>query len=304
MFVDLTGKTRIKLALHMHTTLSDGKKTPCDVARIYIDNGYDAIALTDHWIWHGEDEIEGLKIISGCEYDVGGLNGENGVFHILAIGMTSDPEIPVAWRNMVKTSHAKACEIVKKIQKTNGLAIVAHPSWSLNTPEMLHELGEIDGVEIYNSVSDLDIPDRAYSDGVVDGLLTLGHATPIYAADDSHFYVGEECRAALMVEATDMESSSIVRALRQGRFYSTQGPEIHITRLGADRVRVVCTPAVKIAFFSNLAWTEGRIIKGEGLIEADYTVKDGERYVRAEVTDADCRKAWTNPIRFDELYRE
>ncbi len=304
MFVDLLGKTRIKLGLHTHTTLSDGNATPEEAARIYIDHGYDAIALTDHWLWHGEGEIEGLRIISGCEYDVGGANGADGVFHILAIGMTSDPEIPTAWKNMVKTSKAKAIEIVKKIQKTNGLAIVAHPSWSLNTPEMLYELGEIDGVEIYNSVSDAGMSDRAYSSGEVDGLLTLGRSMPIYATDDTHYYEGEECRGAVMVEATDMESSSIVRALRQGRFYSTQGPEIHLLRIGADKVRVICSPVEKIAFFSNLVWTEGRVVRGENLIETDYTIKSGERYIRAEVTDCDGRKAWSNPIRFDELYRE
>ena len=32
MFTDLTGKKRLKLGLHTHTTLSDGSKTPAEVA--------------------------------------------------------------------------------------------------------------------------------------------------------------------------------------------------------------------------------------------------------------------------------
>ena len=63
MYVDMLGKTRVKLGLHTHTTLSDGKATPEEAARIYLEEGYDAIAITDHWRYGDEDEIEGLKII-------------------------------------------------------------------------------------------------------------------------------------------------------------------------------------------------------------------------------------------------
>jgi predicted metal-dependent phosphoesterase TrpH len=163
MFVDLLGKTRVKLGLHMHTTLSDGRKTPEEVARIYRDEAYDAIAITDHWNFCQEGEIEGLKIISGCEYDVGGNNGADGVYHIVGIGMTSDPKIPIAWKNMIRTSEAKAAEIMNKIHLYNGFALLAHPAWSLNTPEKMLEIGDFDGVEIYNSVSDFGMSDRAYS---------------------------------------------------------------------------------------------------------------------------------------------
>lgn len=307
MFVDITGKTRVKLGLHMHTTRSDGKKTPEEAAKIYLEKGYDAIALTDHWNYNGECEIEGLKIISGCEYNIGGANGaplpsgEGGVYHIVGIGMTSDPQIPDAWKNMIKTSKSKAAEIIKMIQKSNGYAILAHPAWSLNTPEQLMSIGEFDGTEIYNAVSECGMSDRAYSSSEVDGLLCRGRKVSIMATDDVHYYDDDCCRGAVMAEATDMETSSIVRALKQGRFYSTQGPEIHISRIGTDRVRVVCTPAEKIVFFSNVVWTRGRVVRGENLIEAEYSLKEGERYIRAEVTDKEGRRAWTNPIFFDDI---
>ena len=44
MFTDLTGKTRLKIGLHTHTTLSDGHKTPEEAAAVYKAAGYDAIA--------------------------------------------------------------------------------------------------------------------------------------------------------------------------------------------------------------------------------------------------------------------
>ena len=101
MYVDMLGKTRLKLGLHTHTTLSDGRATPEEAARIYRDEGYDAIAITDHWRYGEEHEIEGLRILSGCEYDIGGHDGSHAV-HIVGVGMTSDPQIPADWKNMQK----------------------------------------------------------------------------------------------------------------------------------------------------------------------------------------------------------
>ena len=45
------------------------------------------------------------------------------------------------------------------------------------------------------------------------------------------------------------------------------------------------------------------MIEGENLIEAEYVIKNGEKYVRAEITDEGGFKAWSNIISFDELYR-
>lgn len=299
MFVDLLGKTRAKLGLHTHTTLSDGGKTPGEVVEFYIEQGYDAIALTDHWMFGEEQEIGGLKILSGCEYDVGRDDGASGVFHIVGIGMTSDPKIPEDWRNMVKTSAAKAAEIIKTIKLFNGIAIVAHPAWSLNTPDQLNRLGDFDGIEIYNSVSEHGMSDRAYSDVIADQLAASGRLTNLLAADDAHYYDGDQCRAAIMVETTDMDPQGLIRAIRAGRFYATQGPEVHIEKIAPDKVRVKCSPCSKVVFQSNCVWSRGRVVSGEGVIEAEYVKYGSDRFVRAEVTDSEGKKAWTNYVEFD-----
>ena len=69
MIINSLGEKYYKLALHLHTTVSDGRKTPEDVAKEYKADGYDAIAFTDHWKYGEGGELEGLKIISGCEYN-------------------------------------------------------------------------------------------------------------------------------------------------------------------------------------------------------------------------------------------
>ena len=298
MFVDMLGKTRVKLGLHTHTTLSDGHATPEEAARIYIDEGYDAIAITDHWRYIDECEIAGLKILSGCEYNIGGHDGSNAV-HIIGVGMTSDPEIPVDWKNMKKTSFAKAAEVIKRIKLHNGLSIVGHPAWSLNTPEQLMTLGDFDVIEVFNSVSEHGESERAYSDVIIDQLATAGRISNMVAVDDTHYYNGDECRGWIMVEATDTDTQSIIRSIRTGRFYATQGPEVHIEKIAPDKVRVVCSPVNKISFQGNTTWAPGRVFREEGIVEAEYTKSPTDRFIRAEVTDANGNKAWTNYVVFD-----
>lgn len=298
MFVDMLGKTRVKLGLHTHTTLSDGRATPEEAAKIYLDEGYDAIAITDHWKYGEECEIEGLKILSGCEYDIGGVDGSHAV-HIIGVGMTSDPQIPEDWKNMKKTAFQKAAEVIKRIKLHNGLAIVGHPAWSLNTPEQLMTLGDFDVIEVFNSVSEHGESVRAYSDVIIDQLATAGRISNMVAVDDTHYYNGDECRGWIMVEATDTDTQSIIRSIRAGRFYSTQGPEVHIEKVAPDKVRVVCSPVNKISFQGNTTWAPDRVFREEGIVAAEYTKSPTDRFIRAEVTDANGNKAWTNYVEFD-----
>ena len=37
-----------KANLHAHTSLSDGKLSPCEVKALYKEYGYDIVAFTDH----------------------------------------------------------------------------------------------------------------------------------------------------------------------------------------------------------------------------------------------------------------
>ena len=48
MIKDTFGNKWYKLGLHIHTTVSDGVVSPEESAHIYKENGFDAIAFTDH----------------------------------------------------------------------------------------------------------------------------------------------------------------------------------------------------------------------------------------------------------------
>ncbi len=300
MFVDLKGKTRIKLSLHTPMC----KRSTDEVIEDCIEHGFDAVALTSPWEYQDGKNPYSIKVLSGCEYSVGELSEEYEAFHIVGVGMTSDPEVPSAWRDMKKTAKQKLSEIVKMIKKRNGLAILCYPAHNANTAETLIDIGKFDGIEIFNSETVYGFSANGYAGEIVDRLALFGARPTLVASNGETCYEGEEFNCAVMVEATDMDTDHILRALRQGRFYSTEGPEIHLERVGADKVRVTCSPAAKIEFFSDgIRDSEDKVIEGENLIEAEYVIKNGEKYVRAEITD-DCGfKAWSNIISFDELYR-
>ena len=54
--------------LHTHTTVSDGRRSPEEAAIWYRDNGYDFVAITDHWKTLEPLSVDGILVIPGVEY--------------------------------------------------------------------------------------------------------------------------------------------------------------------------------------------------------------------------------------------
>ena len=285
MYTDLFGNTRCRVNLHTHTTLSDGARSPAEVARLYHDAGYDALALTDHWTYGEAGEFEGMTILSGAEYNVKVCSTRQGLFHIVGVGMTQDPELPF---------QSTTQEIIDGLRPVGGLVILAHPAWSLNTPAQILPLKYVDATEIYNTVSGVHMSRRPDSGLIVDMLGAQGRLYPLIADDDAHFYDNDCCRSWIMVQTDDNRREALLHAVRTGRFYATQGPEVHLWREG-DEMVVRCSPCEEIGFLSDWVISR-RMFTGHGLTEARYRIDPNEHYVRAEVTDCEGRRAWTNCV--------
>ena len=292
MYTDIFGKKRYKVNLHTHTSISDGHRSPEEVARIYREAGYDAIAFTDHWKFGDEGTVEGIKILSGVEYNLPNESTKGGLFHVVAVGMERNPNIP---NDTTLTEQ----DLIDLIHSVGGLAILAHPAWSLNTPEQILKFSGFDATEIYNSVSEAHMSRRPDSSLIIDMLGAQGCLLPLLAVDDTHYCDGDECRGFVMLEADSLERCDVVSAVKAGKLYASQGPEIHLFRDGEDFV-VRCSPAKEIVFFSDGVWSP-RVFVGDGLTEARYTPRSFEAFIRAEITDADGKKAWSCPIRIREV---
>lgn len=292
MYLDMFGHTRCKVGLHTHTTLSDGRVAPEAAAALYKAAGYDAIAITDHWKYHGQDVISGLRIISGCEYNLGSHDTIENTMHIVGVGMATDP--------CIDRETASRQDVIDGIHKNGGLAILAHPAWSLNTPQDALALSGFDGVEIYNTVSEKGQSSRPYSGYFVDLLANMGVTYPLIAADDTHMYGGvDDCKAWIMVCCDNDSVDSILDGIRRGDFYASQGPEVHVRREG-DRVIADCSACATIDFLTNSAWAPDKMTRGSGLTHAEYRIKEWEKWVRVEVSDDQGCFAWSSVIMLDE----
>ena len=269
--------------------------TPDACAALYRGHGYDFLSLTDHWKISETRVLEnGLLLLSGTEYDFG-KNVRDGIFHIIAVGYGRDPGV-------TRQDDPQSC--IGRIHAAGGLACVAHPSWSMNTVDQLLPLRQVDYTEIFNSTSDLPRNCRPYSGEAVDQLAARGVFWKTAAVDDAHWYNGDQCRSFIYVKAEECTADAILRSIRRGEFYSSQGPrtEARLDRTGG-KVTVDCPAEDRVAsivYFTDTAWTGHRSDTAEPggcLTHGEFALTGRETFVRAEIRDAEGRFAWAQTIR-------
>lgn len=254
----------LKCNFHCHTTCSDGRLSPKDVMAAYRALDYDVLAITDHRevTRPAADEIPaGLTLIPGTELDF--LLPTQAV-HLLGLGVS--PDIADCWN-----PNGTPQQAIDSIRACGGRAVLAHPAWSLNTTELMCSFRGLSGVEIFNSVS--SVPTNALrgdSAAMLDPVFANGQLLNCFANDDSHRYEGECGMSATMLNTNDRSVAGILRAIDEGRFYATQGPEIRELSLTDGVVHIACSPAKYIIFYSNEVWIPNRTRAVEGQTSADY----------------------------------
>lgn len=273
--------------LHTHTTVSDGVCTPEETARLYQQNGYDFLAITDHWRVGGEFRCGNMLVLPGVEYD---FTFETQVLHMVALLRKKEDAEGIV-RGMPHD------EVIKRVNACGGVPIAAHPAWSLNTTEFLLGLDDVELAEVYNTLSGepLNAP-RADSSGVLDVAAANGKKFGWIAADDTHFHRGEQCRSYIMLQADELTVSGVLEALRAGKFYATQGPEFFSVERINNKLIVKTSPVSLCTFSSNNYWVAGRCRTGENMTENIYEIQPGERFVRCEIADEQGNRAWLSPI--------
>ena len=116
---------KIYANLHLHSTHSDGVYTPAELVKIAKDEGYGALAITDHDTATAYTELKsecykaGMETIFGCEFSV--YSAEFGSqFHITAYNF--DPEYPEMKEYLRGCSAAKTkgTEILFERGRENG----------------------------------------------------------------------------------------------------------------------------------------------------------------------------------------
>ncbi|MBE5783076.1 MAG: hypothetical protein E7329_07140 [Clostridiales bacterium] len=277
--------------LHTHTTCSDGRKSPEEVVKLYEEAGYHFLALTDHRKVTPTDQLDTkLLMLPGVELDYFVTRRHRQAVHIVGIGVDD---------TLMETEGIRETpqQGIDGILAHGGLAILAHPAWSLNEPEVIEGLRGISATEIFNQVSQAPWNgNRADSSSVLDLCFADGCNLPVLAGDDAHFYNGDQCQSFLYLSAPALTREHVMDALKNGRFYASQGPVIHEFSLDGDTVSLKCSEVEQVIFYSNMPWVTGRTRRCPNITEDAYKITPNDTFVRAEITDRNGKKAWTMPV--------
>ncbi|MDD4804257.1 MAG: tail fiber domain-containing protein [Candidatus Pacebacteria bacterium] len=256
--------------MHDHSTNSDGKQTPSEVATSYRDAGYNFISITDHNNITST-EVSGILYIPGIE--------ESGEGHINIINAVTN------------ISSTKLQTYIDHGNNEDSFIVLNHPDdpkLGLTNTEM-ESLQGYYGVEVWNSKR----ADNAESK--IDHILSIYRKAYLIAGDDCHDVNASYCKtASVNVFANSLTTDEIMENLKRGNFYSSNGANISSINVSEKVITVTTDSASTIDFIVK----DGVVAhSSSNTTSASYTVFGDEIYVRARVTrNSDGKMAWTNPI--------
>jgi hypothetical protein len=288
--------------LHTHSTRSDGVLDPVEVCRRYRAEGYDFMALTDHFIGvYGYPVVdtvpmrgEGFTTILGAELHSGPMaNGE--LWHILAVGLPGDFAPGNAPDFHVHPGMETGPDIAARAVAAGAFVAIAHPQWSGLTLADARTITAAHAVEVYNHgcATGCDRPDGF---AIADLLLTEGRHLSMIATDDAHFSEPDHFGGWVMVKAEANAPDALLAALKRGDFYSSQGPELRDVRVDGDRVVVECSAVSSVIAIG--AGTGAKGVHGHSMTRAEVPLERlrDSPWLRVAVVDAAGCRAWSNPI--------
>ena len=259
-----------------------------------------ALAITDHGIYNYANPLPqaGLTIIPGFEFNTAiEVSGGFRIYHIVCLGRKCEKNKFVQ-DEIIDTHRVKSQEEVQmfidKFHESGHLTIYCHPEWSSTPTRFFDRLQGNFAMEVWNTECatnhNMD-KDASYWDE----MLGLGHKIFGVAVDDGHA-VSDHCGGWVMVSAEN-NIDSILDALKNGRFYSSCGPEIKDFYFDdeSSTAHIECDPCVSVEILSDCHPTELIRAKNELLTNVSVECYD-YNFIRASIVDAQGRRAWTNPI--------
>lgn len=322
-----------KANLHCHTTISDGALTVEEIKEAYKNRDYSIVAFTDHRVLkvHSNLNDDSFLAINALEVDINekyeeGKAGKSWsnfkTYHLnlyaTKTDMTETPPLPTM-------DYFNLDAINKYIQDRRNegfLVCYNHPYWSMQDFSDYGGLKGLFAMEIYNHGCEMAGYDGYHPRAYDEMLRVLAQSKDIgrpslycVSADDNHNKNSldspnsDSFGGFVMINSPKLEYECVMQALKQGDFYSSQGPQIYEIAIlrdnkGKDRLNVKCSDAKLI-----IVYTEGRkrYIKhaeGENLMqEAEFTLT-GDKYIRVTVRDRDGKDANSNAFWIDRINEE
>lgn len=305
-FAQTTDPKWFKGNTHTHTLNTDGRDIPYDVAKWYRERGYNFIVMTDHEYITNIEPLNSLLgrtgqflVISGQEVTD---SSEGKPIHSNGLGLTK-----VVMPSKLSTRVASLQKNIDNIRAGGGIPQLNHPNfgWALSANE-IKQLKGLKLMEIYNGhpmVNNMGGGGQPSAEAIWDELLTSGMQIYGIGDDDVHQLEskGEAIEALpgqawIYVQARELTSDAILKAIDSGEFYTSIGVEL--AEYKADKteisIKVKATNYSKyrIQFIGN----GGKVLQESLEPNATYKIKGDEGYVRAKIYESNGRIAWTQPV--------
>lgn len=327
-----------KANLHCHSTFSDGKKTPEELKELYKKLGYSILAYTDHDVLIPHDELNDDEFLAlhGFEMEINEPK-PNEPFekiktcHMCFIGIEPDNILQPCWhrsryqfgnavnyRHLVKfddtlpdfvRSYDSDCvsTIMQTASEKGFFVTYNHPAWSLERyPDYINYKG-MHAMEIFNGECLTNGHDD-YNPRVYEDFLSVGNKLFCIGADDNHNFAPDDSvysssgKAFTMIKADSLDYRTVTKALENGNFYASEGPEIYELWYEDGRVHVKCSEVEKI-ICNYAVRTTGRVFSENGtpVTEATFGIRENLGWFRITLIDKAGKRACTNAYFVDEL---
>ncbi|OQA86208.1 MAG: hypothetical protein BWY31_01411 [Lentisphaerae bacterium ADurb.Bin242] len=279
--------------LHTHSTTSDGSFPPEEVIRRYAGAAYDVLAFTDHWKTNPVSSYDphGMTLLSGVELHPPGPRGIR--WHILGVGLPEDFAYP-------ELQSGQAA--VDAVNAAGGIAFCAHPYWCGFTSADVMSLKNILGIEVYNTST--RYIGKEYNMQCWDELLNAGKKYTALAVDDVHSE-RDLFRGFTVILAENKKPETLLRALRNGDFYASQGPLFKKIAFANGILEAEFTPVTSAIVVSNGPSGYCETVANFGgesygepektSLRRDFSDKKSG-YLRIQLKDVSGKMAWSNPI--------
>ena len=281
--------------LHMHSTHSDGALSYEELMQSYShEYGYHFLAMTDHDHLSTASALstEDFLFLDGMEFHGSDFDES---FHAVAIDVKEQMPTDMPYPDKLRA-----------YSDQGAILMAAHPFWCNNTPQVFVKRALYTCIEVYNGLAD-GICGKGLAMAHWDCALRHGLEVWGTAVDDAHLSANYPWPDTgwICAHADALDEQAILRAVRTGRFYSSNGPEIKGIALEGSSLKLTCSPAWRIRSVDiptnacQKAYADDLGV--ESVTEATFDVSaylDGTNTgnVRLEVESHDHRFAWSNPV--------
>jgi len=308
-----------KANLHCHTTISDGELSPEEIKEAYQGQGYSIVAFTDHeqYRWHRELDDENFLALAAyetecCDFATGPDCWQNlKTYHLNLFDTDPTQNAEVKSKSpRPQRRYGDMAGLNEYIAAMNGLGFLVcynHPYWSLQDYNDYAGLRGLFAMEIYNHGCEHDglygFHPQAY-----DEMMRAGQRLYALATDDNHDRVpfddplNDSFGGFVMVAAEKLEYQSVIKALRDGRFYWSMGPQLKGVRVEDGVLKIRTSPVEKIfVILKGRDCYKKLAPRGQSITGAEFPLTGREGWFRIEVRDGKGLYAGSNAYYLEDF---